>query len=197
MRPFAFDWRELPALGAGVLVLGMVAGACTELNPDYDPDAGPVCQAGGRRCATAVDAVEVCAEGGNAWVAERDCWAGTTCSAGACFPDAPLERCTHVADCEVGVEVCSVAADPDLAGHLGTFCLPPAVAGGHFGGQACAAHGECLSGWCFRRICYEACAEAATCTNTHHECALLDVTVDGVRDDTAIRGCVPPASATP
>jgi hypothetical protein len=178
-------------------VLGLVAGACTELNPDYDPDAGPECRSGQLRCALAVDAVEMCAVGGGTWVADRDCWAGTTCSASACFPDAPLERCARVADCAAGVEVCSVAADPDLPLHLGTFCLPPAVPGGRIGGQACSAHGECQSGFCFRRICFEACTEAATCTNLQHECAVLDVTVDGLRDATAIRGCVPPESATP
>ena len=81
-----------------------------------------------------------------------------------------------------------------VLGALATFCVVPPNAGGSPSGQACDSHDDCASGWCYRRICYEACADASQCTNTLHECALLDVTVDGVSDNSHIRGCVPPAN---
>jgi hypothetical protein len=181
--------------GFSLIVAAALLSGCTERNPDYDPDAGPDCRPGERRCASAVEAVEVCAESGAAWVAERDCFGGTDCTAGACLPEAEATRCATPLACDGATEVCTVVADPELPGRLGTYCLPPPVPAGRSGGQACTQHGECRSGWCFRRVCYEACVEASTCTNQQHECATLDVTVDGIREALAIHGCAPPASS--
>ncbi len=176
---------------AGLLLIGAGPG-CDELNPDFDPDGGPVCSLGERRCNPDNGLPEVC-QSLTAWTTLSECWPGSGCGEGVCLPDAPVERCDSVAACATAGDVCTVLVDPDTPTQLGTFCLEPPIATGRPGGQACSTSGDCQSGWCFRRVCYEACEDASHCTNVLHECALLDITVDGVHDSVHIHGCVPPA----
>jgi hypothetical protein len=178
------------ALVAGLALLLGVAG-CDELNPEFDPDAGPLCSPGERRCSTAEGVPEVCQTGG-VWIELLACWEGSGCSDGLCLPSVPFERCEHVTDCGTVGDECTVFVDPDQVTDLGTFCVAPPIPGGRPGGQVCSASSECASGWCFRSVCFEACGDASQCTNTGHECALLNVTVDGVREDALIHACVPP-----
>lgn len=175
----------------GLVFLVAVSG-CDELNPDFDPDGGPICSPGERRCGPDSGVPEVC-ESATAWTPVAACWTGSGCSDGLCLPDSPFERCEHVSDCATAGDACTVFVDPEVVTSLGTFCVPPPNPAGRPGGQACSVHGECASGWCFRLVCFEACGDASQCTNTLHECAVLNVTVDGVRESSLIRGCVPPA----
>lgn len=184
------ELRAALSLLVAVLLLGAGQG-CDELNPDFDPDGGPICAPGERRCS--VDGVPEVCQSATSWTALEACWGGSACSDGLCLPEAPFERCTHVAECTTAGDVCTAFVDPDALAALATFCVVPPNASGRPGGQGCSSHDECASGWCFRRVCFEACSDASQCTNTLHECALLDVTVDGVSDNTHIYGCVPPA----
>lgn len=183
--------RDAIAVLAGLLLLGGSAG-CDELNPDFDPDGGAVCSPGERRCSTDGGVPEVC-QSAAAWTQLPACWTGSACSDGMCLPVSPFERCENVADCANVGDECTVFVDPEAVAALGTFCVAPPNPSGRPGGQACSTRDECASGWCFRRVCFEACSDASQCTNTLHECALLDVTVDGVQEGAIIHGCVPPA----
>ncbi|MFH2010754.1 MAG: hypothetical protein ABI333_29405 [bacterium] len=175
-----------------VVLLGVVLlVGCDELNPNYDPDGGPVCERGERQCDSTGSTVQLCREPEDGFTDERDCWAGSSCLVGGCQPEDPADRCYQHADC-VAPELCTVLVDPDQPDHLGTFCIPAPLPAGRPGGQACSIHEDCQSGWCFRQVCFEACSDAGQCTNTQHECATLTVTVDGVQEAAAIHGCVPP-----
>lgn len=187
-----FSLRRALVIASG-LVLVFGAGGCDELNPDFDPDGGPICAPGERRCGAVGDVPEVC-QSATEWTALSACWTGSGCAEGLCLPTEPFERCDHVSGCATATHECTVFVDPDAVTHLATFCVAPPNAGSRPGGQACSVHDECASGWCFRRVCFEACSDASQCTNTLHECALLDVTVDGVRENGLIHGCVPPAN---
>ena len=188
---------ERPATGAGLFVsmawlVGLMPNlcGCTELNPHYDPDGGPLCLPGERRCA-APDRVEVCTQDATAFETVRTCFGGSHCDDGLCLPDVPPFPCDRGSDCELASSVCTVAVDPAQVSRLDTFCLPAPFPGGRLGGQACTGHDQCLSGWCFRSLCFEACGDAADCTNEQHLCRTFDVTVDGVRDSRSITGCAP------
>lgn len=178
----------------GLAWLGLVAGllgGCTELNPHFDPDGGPLCVAGERRCDPGGTVIEMCTTDATAFEAVRSCFAGSHCGDGLCLPDSPTVPCERVADCTGTGEACTVLVDPVAPARLGTYCLPAPYASGRLGGQACAEHEQCFSGWCYRSVCFEACVEAADCTNTQHQCRVFDVTVDGVRDSRSISGCAP------
>jgi len=186
----------MPTSGSKTLLAGFVLlcgwAGCDELNPDFDPDAGPPCAPGERRCSTTEGVPEGC-QADAVWTALPACWEGSGCSDGLCIPSVPFARCDHISDCSTVGDECTVFVDPEELTALGTFCVPPPIPGGRPGGQICFESSECASGWCFRRVCFEACSAADQCTNTGHECALLTVTVDGVREDSLIHGCVPPA----
>lgn len=173
-----------------LLPLCVAASACTELNPHFDPDGGPLCSAGERRCA-AGDLVEMCTQDATAFEAVRTCFPGSHCDTGLCVPDAPPLPCDRGVDCATGGSACTVVVNPTVPSLLGTYCLPAPNPSGRMGGQACTSHEQCFSGWCFRSLCFEACVEAADCTNAQHGCRTFDVTVDGVRDDRSITGCAP------
>jgi len=179
------------ALWAGLLLAGGGA-SCDELNPAFDPDGGPICSPGERRCSGVGGVPEVC-QTATEWTALPACWTGSGCVDGTCQPTAPFERCEHVSDCATVGDECTVFVDPDQVADLGTFCVAAPVPGGRPGGQACTLPGDCASGWCFRRVCFEACGDVSQCTNSLHECAILEVTVDGVQDGDHILGCVAPA----
>ncbi len=196
-RPRCFEVFLARALTLG-LGLGAVVGGtgCTELNPDYDPDGGPVCVAGQRQCDNTGLEIEICTEDATGFVPLRSCFAESHCAQGACVPDDPTTPCARAADCTATAEGCTVAVSPTQPDQLGTWCLPLPYPGGRTGGQACTAHDQCQTGWCFRRVCFEACTDAAECTNEQHECVRFDVTVDGVRDSYHVQGCAPPQGQT-
>src|SRR4030042_619407 len=124
----------------------------------------------------------MCTQDATALEAVRTCFDGSHCGDGLCLPDAPAVPCDRADDCTVAGEACTVLVEPTLTSRLGTFCVPAPNPLGRPGGQACVAHVECFSGWCFRSVCFEACADVADCTNEQHQCRVLDLTVDGVRD---------------
>ena len=186
-------FKLLGVVSAVLLGAALLAAGCTELNPDFDPDAGPVCSVGNRQCDVTGEITQIC-KADSSWSDERECWAETGCTDGLCLPDNAALTCVQWADCQTAGTVCTVTVDPAASQQLGTFCLPAPVSGGSAGGQACSHHDQCASGWCFRQVCFEACSEAGQCTNTQHECDTLDVTVDGVRDSVHVKACVPPAN---
>lgn len=151
-----------------------------------------MCSAGDRRCDSTGLAIQICTEDATGFADVRTCFAATHCAGGACLPDAPATPCARAADCAASGRVCSVAADAQDPTALATYCLPSPFPAGRPGGQACANHAECQSGWCFRQVCFEACGETSECTNPAHVCVTFDVTVDGVRDSIHVRGCGPP-----
>jgi len=189
--PRMLSCEELLAL-ALLAALAVLLGACIERNPYFDPDGGPLCAAGERQCSTGGLDIEICTEDATGFTVSRTCFASTHCQSGACVPDAPATPCARAGDCQATGQVCSVAVDPEQPAQLATYCVPPPYPAGRPGGQACASHAECRSGWCFRQVCFEACQDASECTNPQHTCVRFDVTVDGVRDSVHVRGCGPP-----
>ncbi len=185
-------WQRSLARSVSLVLLAALAPlGCDELNPDFDPDGGPVCSPGMRRCDPETEQPQVC-QAATSWTTLSPCFVGSGCSEGLCLPGEPFLRCDSVADCSTAGDLCTVFVDPEELTHLGTFCVPPPNPGGRPGGQACTLAEDCASGYCFRRVCFEACSDASQCTNTGHDCAPLDVTVDGVRDAGRVKGCVPP-----
>ncbi len=179
-------WIGLPVLALSALWVA----ACTELNPHFDPDGGPLCVAGERRCDATGDSIEICTEDATAFEPLRDCFDQSRCVGGACTPNTGTADCERPTDC-ASDQACTVLVDPLQPDRLGTWCLPAPNPAGRVGGQACTSHAECRSGWCFRQVCFEACVDASDCTNEQHQCLQLNVTVDGVRDYYNIQGCVP------
>ncbi len=182
-------------VGAGAAIATMawlVTLACTEKNPDYDPDA--YCTPGERRCAGEF-VVQVCQPSsqwpdlgaGEPWV--QDCWDGTTCDQGACVP-AQVTPCVTQADCSDG-QVCTILVDPDQPDRLGTFCIPSPNPSGFESGVACNSGSQCQSGRCTRQVCFGACQGPSDCTQEGYECVALDLTIDGVRSKGSVSGCVP------
>lgn len=180
---------------ASGIALGLAAalatlGGCQELNPHFDPDGGPLCVAGERSCGSASEVV-ICTSDATGFDPMRTCYDGSHCDTGLCLPDAPAAPCDRLADCTAAGTTCTVLVDPAQTSRLGTFCLEAPNPLGRVGGQACTAHDQCLSGWCFRSLCFEACADGSDCTNPQHRCRTFDVTVDGVRDNLNVLGCAP------
>ncbi len=178
-------------LGGATLVLASLL-ACTEKNPDYDPDA--YCTAGERRCAGEL-VVEVCMpsnewpdlSSGEPWV--QDCWDGTTCDEGACVPS-PVQPCVTQADCS-GSDVCTILVDPGWSDRLATFCIPSPNPSGFESGVACNSGDQCKSGRCTRQVCFSACQSPSDCSTDGYECVGLELTIDGVRSNKTVSGCVP------
>lgn len=162
-----------------------------ELNPHFDLDAGLPCNPGERQCAEGDLAVEICTQDATGFEPLRQCFTQSHCVLGGCVPDDPVVPCISGPDCSEPGAACTVLVDPQDPARLGTYCLPAPSPTGRLGGQACVAHDQCHSGWCFRSLCFEACGVEAHCTNDQHQCKVLDVTVDGVRDGRSIHGCVP------
>lgn len=181
--------RRLIPLLAPLLAVSLAA--CTERNPTFDPDGGPICIAGERQCDPGALSIEICTEDATGFVPLRDCYDGSQCEDGLCMPGAGATACGRAADCTATSDECTVLVNPLQPDRLGTWCLPAPHVLGRPGGQACSVHEECRSGWCFRQVCFEACQAASDCTNTQHQCVRLNVTVDGVRDSYNIQGCVP------
>jgi hypothetical protein len=173
--------------------------ACTERNPDFDPES--YCETGQRRCGAA-DTIVICnadhqwpdpAETSQ-WVI--DCWQETMCSetAGACVPDdGAVERpCARFSDCGTD-RICAALVSPDEPADLAGYCITPPHADGREGGQACNTSSQCKSGRCTRNVCFRICQETADCTQEGHVCEALDLTVDGRKYWGKVKGCVPPS----
>ena len=166
--------------------------ACTKANPDYDPNA--YCQAGARKCAD--DGTVLICQKDESWPSEDagepwvyHCWDGTSCEAGRCVAGSSARSCEVQSDCD-GNLVCTFVLGQD--GKVSTYCLPPPNPSGQGPGRACNDGAECLSGRCTRRVCFEPCTQSSDCTNPGQVCDSLDVTVDGLKFQDAVRGCVPP-----
>ncbi|MBU1219021.1 hypothetical protein KKF34_06090 [Myxococcota bacterium] len=164
--------------------------ACTEPNPDYDPDYAPPCKSGALSCSEDSTNITVCIKdavsGEMIWTEDKTCWSGTGCLDGYCAPIPETPECTVQADCEEGL-VCTALADADNS--LSNWCISPPIENGRLGGYACASHDQCLSGWCFRNVCYTPCVTSDDCP-LEDECDTLKVTIDNVQDN--INGCVLP-----
>lgn len=181
---------------AGALALLYLAAACTERNPDYDEWA--YCERGERRCFG--DRLVLICQEGHTWPTPDagtdgvlNCWDETVCSEGLCVPDeaAAARPCSTQADCDAN-RVCTILIRPDDPASLGTYCILSPNPSGRPSGVGCNAPEECLTGRCTRGVCYGACTETADCPSAAHECQLLNLTIDGVRIEGAVRGCVPP-----
>jgi hypothetical protein len=176
-----------PLVAAGVL-LG-ASFACTEPNPDYDPDAAAALCTGGQRRCGATGTPQVCARQADNRYAWTDdfCPQGGGCDAGRCTPPAGAAACSRDADC--GAELCVVFASGT---GLGRFCAP--ATGTQAGGAPCAGAPDCRSGLCQKQVsgpplCYTACAGPEDCA-AGHECLATDVTITGVRGQA--EGCMVP-----
>lgn len=172
--------------GAVCLALG-AAWACTEPNPDYDPDAAAaLCSGGERRCSG--DRPQVCAQSGEDYSWTDDyCPAGGGCAEGRCVPPAGAPACQRDADC--GANVCVAFA---AGGGIARYCAP--ATGTLPGGAACQEPTDCQSGLCLRQStgpaqCDLACAGPEDCDQTH-TCQETDVTITGQRGK--LRGCMVP-----
>jgi hypothetical protein len=176
------------AAGLSAVLFLLVAPACTEPNPNYDPDAAAaLCASGQRRCGPAGQ-TQVCipqSQGELVWTDDY-CPAGAACAAGRCGPPAGAPACARDADC--GADVCVVFVDGTT---LGRFCAP--ATGPQAGSAPCATHAECRSGLCQTgtggKVCFAACAETTDCTGTF-ACQDAEVTVSGIHG--TIRGCLTP-----
>ena len=170
------------------LVPFVLAPACTEPNPNYDPDAAAaLCERGQRRCGPAGQ-TQVCVpqtEDVLVWTDDY-CPADAVCAAGLCGPPAGAGTCERDADC--GADLCVVFVEGPT---LGRFCAP--ATGSQAGSAPCATHADCRSGLCQTatggKICFAACADTTDCTGTL-TCQDAEVTVSGIRG--TIRGCLPP-----
>lgn len=180
----------------GGLMLLWLACACTERNPDYDQYA--YCEVGQRRCLD-TRVVLIC-QTGHIWPtpdagtdAVLNCWDETECSDGMCVPDeaATARPCGTPADCDAS-RVCTILISPDDHSTLGTYCILPPNPSGRASGVGCNAADECMTGRCTRGVCYGACQETTDCPSAAHECLSLNLTIDGVRVEGAVKGCVPP-----
>lgn len=170
--------------------------ACTERNPSYDVLA--YCNAGQRRCLDQ-KVVLICqpdstwpdSDAGSAWF--TTCWDETECIEGVCAPDSTASSriCQKSSECDSG-RVCTLLLNPDSLDMVGAYCVTPPYPAGRTGGMACQTPEDCLSGRCTRNVCFEACTEQTDCSNTLHECQPLSVTIDGIRAQNTVLGCVPP-----
>ncbi|MCD6497719.1 MAG: hypothetical protein J7M25_05355 [Deltaproteobacteria bacterium] len=178
----------------GSMLLLLVLFACTEKNPDYDPNR--FCDPGTRRCLDD-QTRQVClpsatwpdGDAGTPWT--ETCWTGAVCENGICVASPNAVRCSKQGDCAAN-EVCTVLVDPKDPTSLGTFCIAPPYPGKLTAGQACNAADDCAAGLCTRHVCFDACTVAADCRNQQLVCETLDVTVEGVRRAGVVSGCVPP-----
>ena len=170
------------------LVTCALAAACTEPNPNFDPDAAAaLCQRGQRRCGPAGQS-QVCVPQSDDVLVWTDdyCPMGAVCAAGRCGPPAGAASCARDADC--GADLCVVFVDGTT---LGRFCAP--ATGTQAGSGACATHADCRSGLCQTatggKICFAACTDTIDCTGDR-TCQDAKVTVSGISG--TIRGCLTP-----
>ncbi len=169
------------------LAVASAAWACTEPNPDYDPDFVPPCSLGTVRCSEDLSAIEACQDSDDTrvYVETKTCWESTVCGDGVCGPDnAPA--CSVASECAEDL-VCT--ALPMSRDELGTFCIPPPNELGTESGKACSTDAQCLSGYCFRRTCFTPCTETTDCPYST-ECVELSVTIDGIQGK--LLGCAIP-----
>lgn len=177
--------RPAPLLA---LLLLALAPACTEPNPNYDPDAAAaLCESGQRRCGPAGQ-TQVCVPQPDSALAWTDdyCPAAAVCASGLCGPPVGAPACERDADC--GADLCVVFVQ---AGTLARCCAP--ATGTQAGSAPCATHAECRSGLCQTgsggKLCFAACAETTDCSGAL-TCQDAEVTVSGIRG--TIRGCLTP-----
>jgi len=177
------EWGRIPVLAV------MWMAACTEPNPNYDPDAAAaLCTNGQRRCGPD-GTPQVCTpdDAEHASWKEDFCPKGAVCDQGRCLPPLGASACQRDADC--GANVCALfVADGGLSG----FCVP--ATGTQAGGDPCATHADCRSGLCVApgtsgKVCYAACAVNEDCPR-RMECHEISVTVSGIRD--TVLGCTLP-----
>lgn len=170
-------------------LLLLLAPACTEPNPNYDPDAAAaLCESGQRRCGPTGQTPQVCIpQSDDALVWTDDyCPSGAQCVAGHCAPPTGAASCVRDADC--GADLCVVFVD---GAALVRVCAP--ATGAQAGSAPCATHADCRSGLCQSgsggKICFSACAESSDCTGSL-TCQDAKVTVSGISG--TIRGCLNP-----
>ena len=177
--------RLATSLLLNIAALMMAAGtACTEPNPDYDPNYVPPCDSGTARCSDDGASIELCRDG--TFQTYRTCWAGTSCDDAHCVPDDGVPFCEVPEDCDSG-RVCTAVVLREQQ-SVGTACIPVPYPDGRDAGMACVHGEDCKSGWCFRSVCYQPCLTNADCPDSM-QCAELSVTIDSVRG--VLKGCVP------
>ncbi len=166
----------------------LLAPACTEPNPNYDPDAAAaLCESGQRRCGP-VGQTQVCIPQSPEELVWTDdyCPTGAQCVDGRCGPPAGATACVRDADC--GADLCVVFVQGST---LARFCAP--ATGTLAGSAPCATHADCRSGLCQSgsggKVCYAACADTSDCTGTL-TCQDAQVTVSGIGG--TIKGCLNP-----
>ena len=169
--------------------------ACTERNPHYNPDA--YCEPGERKCHETGVALVCQTDGewpspdsGDQWVIE--CWDETTCDEGYCVPDegARQRPCEKEEDCGEG-DICAALVSHEDFSVLDSYCIAPPNPGGREAGRPCNTSSQCMSLRCTRNVCLEICTDTADCSVEGQVCDSLDLTVDGIRYQNMISGCVP------
>ncbi len=160
----------------------LIGSACTERNPDYDPNYVPPCDNGTARCSEDERAIELCRDG--EFHIFRECWNGTSCDDAHCVPDDGVPFCKIPDDCGNGLVCTAVVFSEQQA--VGNSCIPAPHPDGREAGQSCAKGEDCKSGWCFKSVCYQPCLTDDDCPDSMN-CAELSVTIDSVRG--VLKGC--------